>query len=187
MMRKGRRWLLSLLLAALLAGVLTTAFAAETTAGEFVLVAEAGGELVIAPEYVEYTEGQSILAALASSGHEFTGLDNGVVTAIDDVTGNFTRSDQTGSYDLSIPASGVTHYRFSENVETSQPSEGLQLLMTAMADYQKEDADVQAAAAAEYETACTQFVGIGTSSAETLAKKLSDAMTAYKDSLSGTT
>lgn len=163
-----------------------TGLAAETVAGKFVLVAEAGGKLVIAPEYVTYTQGQTVKEALEASGHEFYGLDTGAVTAIDGVTGNFTRSDQNGGYDLEQAASNVTHFRFSENSTGSQPSAGLLLLMTAMADYLEKDADVQLAAKDAYQTARSAFVGSSSDNARTLAVELNQAISDYENALSGT-
>lgn len=185
MKKRTGKSLMSLLLAlTLLLGILpTTTFAAES--GRFVLVAEAGGRLVIPPEYVSYTAGQTIQEALTASGHTFGGLNEGAVTAIDGVVGNFTRSDQAGGYDLTASVSGVTHYRFSEEMN-STPSEGLRQLMTAMADYQKEEADIRAAAQKAYANARDRFVGIDSDSAKTLAAGLTSAVKAYKDSLSGT-
>ena len=166
----------------------TTAQAEETAAGKFILVAEAGGKLVIAPEYITYTSGQTLGAALEASGHVFTGLDVGQVTAIDGVTGNYTRSDQNGGYDLTAPASSVTHYCFSERPSSeSKPTEGMKLLMTEMADYLEEEEDVQKAAKAEYQETRKQFAGLGSDSAKTLAKSLTDAVNNYKAIVGGQT
>ena len=88
-MRKYQRMLILLISFLLVAGFLpTTARAEETAAGKFILVAEAGGKLVIAPEYIAYRTGQTIGEALEASNHTFTGLDMGQITAINDVTGN---------------------------------------------------------------------------------------------------
>lgn len=163
--------------------------AEESPTGRFVLVVEAGGWLVVAPEYVSFTEGQNISEALAASRHTFSGLQNGQIYAIDGVAGNFTRSDQTGNYALDKLASQVTHYRFSENIGTSQPSKALQDLMTEMADYLLEDADVQAAAREKYETACREFIGAGDELAERLCADLKGAIADYQNNQStvGTT
>ena len=178
---------ISLLLAlVMLAGLLVMPARAAEAENRFILVAEAGGKLVIAPEYVSYEAGSDIKEALGNSGHSFIGLDMGIVTAIDDVTGGYTRSDQTGSYDLTIPASGVTHYRFSENISGSQPSEGLMLLMTAMADYLEKDADVQSAARDAYKKAYNAFVGITSDNAKLYAQELNQAMAEYEATLQGT-
>lgn len=130
-----RKRLACLLLSALLLiGCLpVTALAAENG---FILVAEAGGKLVIAPEYVSYTAGQTAAQALSASGHTFTGLDIGMISAIDGVTGNYTRSDENGNYDLSVSAASIGYLRFSEDMD-SKPGDGLKQLMTAMADYKK--------------------------------------------------
>ena len=180
----GKRVLSILLFALMLFGMIPNmSYAAEP--GRFVLVVEKGSELVVAPEYITYTEGQTVGEALASSGHTFTGLDAGWITAIDDVTGNYRRSDEDGDYDLTKSASEIGFYRFTEE-EDNGISVGLQSLMTAMADYLLEEDDVKAAAKAEYDTAQEQFVGIGSDSAATLAKNLTDKVSEYKTALNGT-
>ena len=184
--RKGSGLLCLLLTCFLLIGVLSVQVQATEPAGKFVLVAEAGGKLVIAPEYIAYTEGQTLGEALENSKHTFTGMGQGLITAIDDVTGNYTRSDQNGGYDLSVPASSVTHFRFSENISGSQPSAGLLQMMTAMADYQEKAEDVQKAAKTEYDTAKKNFVGATNDDARMLAYDLNQAVREYEETLSGT-
>ena len=184
MIRRTGSALLCLLLAALMFwGVMPR----ETQAAQknaFVLVVESGGALVVGPEYVSYEEGQTIAEALEASGHRFTGLDRGHVYAVDGVAGNYTRSDQNGDYALSTPASEVTHYRFSENTD-SRPSEGLQKLMTALADYELEPEDVRKAAQSQYEEARKWFVGATSPNASAMADSLTNAVAAYQEKLSG--
>ena len=182
-MKNLRKRLACLLLSALLLiGCLpVTALAAENG---FILVVEAGGKLVIAPEYISCTVGQTAAQALSASGHTFTGLDTGMISAIDGVTGNFTRSDENGNYDLSVSAASIGYLRFSEDMD-SKPSDGLKQLMTAMADYKKKGSDVQAAAKKEYDTARDLFVGINSESAKTLASNLNDAVRNYENTLTG--
>ena len=151
----------------------------------FVLAAESGGRLVIAPEFVTYSEGQTVRQALLETDHDFVGLEDDWIMEIDGVGGNYTRSDQNGGHDLNAPAGTVTHFRFSEDTD-SRPSQGLMELMTAMADYAAKPEDVRAAARSEYETAFTQFVGLGSASASLLAAELNNAVRAYEDSLKGT-
>ena len=179
----GKR-LLSLMLSVLMViGIMPmSVFAAQENA--FILVAEAGGNLVVAPEYIYYTEEQTVRQALMASDHEFIGIEDDWITAIDGVTGNFKRSDEDGNYELNNPASEVEYYRFSEE-ENSQPSEGLKQLMTAMADYALKPADVKAAAKEEYDTAYASFVGIDSASAAVLADNVNAAVKAYEDSQSG--
>ena len=168
MNRLGKRILCLVLAAVLLVGTMpASAFAAQENA--FILVAEGGGSLVIAPEYVEYEARQTIRQALAASGHTFTGLEEGVISEINGVVGNYTRSDDEGSFDLDRPASEVQFFRISE-ASDSKPSDGLKQLMTAMADFLLKEPDVQAAARDAYDTAYIQFVGIDSKSAAVLAK-----------------
>lgn len=174
-----------------LALVLSAAFVsvkalAAEPAGRFILTAEAGGQLVIAPQYISYEKDQNIGQALADSGHSFIGLEQGQITEIDGKNGNFTRGDQNGSYDLAAPASGVTHFRFSENISGSKPNEGLLMLMTAMAEYLEKTQDVQSAAKEEYETAVKVFVGCSSEDAKAYARELNTAMQEYEGLLNGT-
>ncbi|MBQ8830152.1 MAG: PQQ-binding-like beta-propeller repeat protein [Oscillospiraceae bacterium] len=178
-MRYGKK-AISFVLALIMLACVIPASVLAAPESSFVLVAESDGKLVIAPEYVTYAEGANIGEALMNSSHSFEGIEDGQVYAIDGAAGNYTRSDQNGSYDLATPAQDVTHYRFSEDTGSSQPSEGLVLLMTAMADYLLEPADVQAAAKSAYDAAYNNFVGITSDSAKVLAKDLTDAVSAYK-------
>jgi len=152
--------------------------------GSFVLVAEAGGTLAIAPTYVSYSDGETVGQALMNSGHTSTGIEDGWITEIDGVVGNYHRSDQDGGFDLHGQASGVRYYRFSED-EESTLTEGLQKLMDAMAAYQTKEADVKAAAKAEYDTAFAQFVGIDSDSAALLAEELNQAVLTYETVING--
>ena len=86
--------------------------------GSFILAADSGGSLVIAPEYVPYTNGQTVKEVLLESKHSFTGLEEGWITAIDGVGGNYTRSDEDGGYDLEQPANNV-NYSVSVKIQTA--------------------------------------------------------------------
>ena len=185
MIRKTGSILLYLLLAALMCWGIMPREAQAAQENAFVLVVESGGALVVGPEYVPYEDGQTIAEALEASGHRFTGLDRGHVYAVDGIAGNYTRSDQNGGYALSTPASEVTHYRFSENTD-SRPSEGLQKLMTALADYELEPEDVRKAAQSQYEEARKWFVGAGSANASAMADNLTNGVEAYREKLNGT-
>lgn len=131
-----------LLAAAMLLGCLPVqALAAE--GGWFYLVADWNGTLLIAPERVSYTADQTLYEALNASGHSF-GPDENSVTQIDGKTGNFIRSDETGSHDLTRNAAqaGIRYLCFTDRL-TAQPSDAIQSLIAAMADYRLEEPDVQ--------------------------------------------
>lgn len=177
--------LLGIVLSLMLVAGLMPADAFAAGEGSFILVVETEDGLVIAPEYVEYKYGQSIGTALAGSGHVFTGMEDGWITMIDGVVGNYSRSDENGQHDLSTPASEIGFFRICEEGENAKPSEGLQQLMTAMADYQKKAEDVQAAAKDAYDTAFTQFVALDGDSAGVLADELNEAVRVYESAQSG--
>ena len=181
----NKRVISFLLSVLLLVGMLPTG-ASATGIGRFVLVVESGGELVIAPEFVSYGEGQTIREALAASGHTFTGLENDWIVEIDGVGGNYRRSDENGGFDLGLPAAEIAYFRFSEEVD-SRPSEGLQRLMSAMADYREKPMDVQAAAKEDYDAAYNEFVGLDSASAALLADRLTEAICTYENNQAGET
>ena len=170
---KVKKVLSFLLVLTMLLGMLPGVSALQES--RFVLVAESGGKLVIAPEYVSYAEGDTVRQALLETDHAFVGLEDGWIMEIDGVGGNYTRADQNGGFNLNAPAAEVTHYRFCEDTD-SKPSTGLTELMTAMADYAAKSADVRSAAKAEYETAYEQFVGLDSASALLLAQELNAAV-----------
>ena len=162
MKRKGTR-IFALLLAAvlLLGGLPMQALAAEDEAGWFHLAADWNGELLIKPERVPYTAEQTIYEAICAAGHTLA-PNAGNVTQIDGVAGNFIRGDETGadnSYDLTRKASEaqIKYFCFVDNSSgsrTATPSVARQALIAVMAEYAQKDADVQAAAKAEYDAAC---------------------------------
>ena len=180
-----------LLAAAVLLGCLPAqALAAEEEAGWFYLVADWNGELLIAPERVPYTSKQTLFEALNASGHTF-GPSETSVTKIDGKAGNFSRGDETGGFDLTRNAlkSGVRYLRFVDNSSgsrTAKPSEAMQALIAAMAEYTRKSADVQKAAKAEYDDACQRYCAADDADALTLSEALTGAISRYEQSLNGT-
>lgn len=167
-------------------GCLSPNILAQESENSLILVVEAGGKLVIEPEYVYYEPGQTIEEALRASDHTFTGMENGMITAIDGVAGNYTRSDENGGYDLTAQASSVHFFRFSEEGD-SKPGTNLQKLMTAMATYREKEDDVRQAAKENYVQAREGFVGVSEELAGTLAVQLQQAMEDYENTLAGET
>lgn len=173
-----------LLAAAMLLGCLPVqALAAE--GGWFYLAADWNGTLLIAPERVAYTADQTLFEALNASGHSF-GPDENSVTQIDGKTGNFIRSDETGSHDLTRNAAqaGIRYLCFTDRL-TAQPSDAIQSLIAAMADYRLEEPDVQLAAKVAYNAACTGYVTADDNAALSLYTALHNAVEQYKQTLDG--
>lgn len=180
-----KQWMRKLTMAlAVILCLLPRFVGAQETENRFVLVVEAGGKLVVGPEYVSYQAGQTVQQALQNSGHTFTGIESGMISAIDGVTAGYTRSDENGGYDLSAQASSISFFRFSEE-ESSKPGANLQKLMTAMADYRTKEADVQNAALENYTSARERFAGVTEELAGTLAVQLNQAMADYESALAG--
>lgn len=164
-----------LLAAAMLLGCLPVqALAAE--GGWFYLAADWNGTLLIAPERISYTADQTLYEALNASGHSF-GPDENSVTQIDGKTGNFIRSDETGSHDLTRNAAqaGIRYLCFTDRL-TAQPSDAMQSLIAAMADYRLEEPDVQLAAQAAYNAACAGYVTADDNAALSLYTALHNAV-----------
>ena len=153
--------------------------------GSFYLAATAAERVIIAPECVNYTAGQTIAQALLASGHTFEGLEDGSVYRIDGVAGEFQRSDETGDYSLTKQASEISFFCFVEN-GTAKPSEARQALIRTMADYLCEEADVRAYAKDVYDAALRQFVGISDEAASTCAAQITAKIGEYKTSLGST-
>lgn len=184
-MKQKKVRLLGLLLAAvMLLGCLPVqALAAE--GGWFYLAADWNGTLLIAPERISYTADQTLYEALNASGHSF-GPDENSVTQIDGKTGNFIRSDETGSHDLTRNAAqaGIRYLCFTDRL-TAQPSDAMQSLIAAMADYRLEEPDVQLAAKVAYNAACAGYVTADDNAALSLYTALHNAVEQYKQTLDG--
>ena len=175
-----KRFVSILLLLALLLGCLPVSVLADGGEGYFYLAASTQSGLVIAPERVYYTSEQTVGQALAASGHDFDGLESGIVSAIDGVSGNFVRGDENGDYDLDKQASSVKYYAFREDSEGALSAD-FQNLMKVMADYLYENADVQAYAKTAYDAAKAKFPGISDADAQTCANAITSAIQTYKE------
>lgn len=152
----------------------------------FYLAATAADRVIIAPERVNYAAGQTIAQALLASGHTFDGLEDGNVYRIDGVAGEFQRSDEAGEYSLTKQASEISFFCFTEG-ETAKPSEARQTLISTVADYLCEEADVRAYAKDAYDAALRQFVGISDEKASSCAVQITAKIGEYKTSLGSTT
>ena len=184
--QKKRRFLL-LLCAVLLLSLLTlTAAADDTGANYFYFSASRQSGLVAAPEKLYYEDASmTIKQVLQASGHTFTGLDGGMVTAIDGVVGNYNRGDGNGSYDLEGSASSVRYFCFYEG--TDFLTEARMSLIRTMAEYREKPQDVQKAAKEAYQDACTNFSASEDSFVAELDQDLQAAIEAYENAQSGQT
>lgn len=156
------------------------------SAGFFYLTATAADRVIIAPERVAYTAGQTIMQALLASGHTFDGLEDGNVYQIDGVAGGFQRGDEAGEHSLTKLASEISFFCFTEG-EIAKPSAARRALIRTMADYLCKEADVRAYAKGAYDEALRQFVGISDETAFACATQITAKIGEYETSLRSTT
>ena len=180
-----KRRLLLLFCAVLLLSLLTlTAAADDPEANYLYFSASKQSGLVAAPEKLYYEDASmTIRQVLQASGHTFSGLDGGMVYAIDSVSGNYNRSDEAGGFELDRSASSIRYFCFYEG--TDFLTEARLSLIRTMAEYLQKPQDVQNAAAEAYQDACTNF-SEDSLSAE-LNQDLQAAIAAYENAQSGET
>ena len=153
---------------------------AVNASGYFYFSAETANKLIIAPMRIAFTDGQTIRQALNASKYSFTtNGSNQFITAIEGVNGNYTYGSTPDGVSIDSAANTVTHFRFSE-ASNSTPSSGLQTLMQVMADYLEEAADVQNAAADEYQAAVSGYLGVTSERAQSYAAAITAKINAYK-------
>ena len=153
---------------------------AVNASGYFYFSAETANKLLIAPTRIAFTDGQTIRQALNASKYSFTTSgSSGFITVIEGVNGNYIYGSTPSDVSIDSAANAVTHFRFSE-ASNSTPSSGLQTLMQVMADYLTEDADVQNAAAEEYQTALNGYLGVASEAAQSYAAAITAKINAYK-------
>lgn len=153
---------------------------AVNASGYFYFSAETANKLLIAPTRIAFTDGQTIRQALNASKYSFTtNGSNQFITAIEGVNGNYTYGSTPDGVSIDSAANTVTHFRFSE-ATNSTPSSGLQTLMQVMADYLEEAADVQNAAADEYQAAVSGYLNVTSETAQSYAAAITAKINAYK-------
>lgn len=153
---------------------------AVNASGYFYFSAETANKLLIAPVRIAFTDGQTIRQALYASQYSFVESNSsGFITTIEGVNGNYTYGSTPDGVSIDSAANTVTHFRFSE-ASNSTPSSGLQTLMQVMADYLEEAADVQNAAADEYQAAVSGYLGVTSESAQSYAAAITAKINAYK-------
>ena len=141
-MKRTTRLIAAMLCIMLAFGCLAPASAAAAkllqTGGSFYLTASTATATIIEPVRVDYAHGQTVKEALQASGHTFSGIESGFITAIDGVRGNFVRfydyDESTGEcgYDLDAAASDITAIGFAENEVASKE---MIALITLMGDF----------------------------------------------------
>lgn len=174
-------WVLSLLLLLELFPGMALAVEGEKS---FYLAAQTADKIVILPERIRFSGECTVAQALAQSGHDFSGIESGMIDAIDGVAGNYTRSDELGNADLQAQVRSGQIVYFSEG-EDYQPSVQRVELIKAIADCRQEASDVQAAAKQAYDAAVAAYLNASDVQAKNLSDALREAVRSYKEAQSG--
>jgi len=153
-------------------------------AGQFALMAVNADGFVIEPCYVSYAEGATVKDALKNSGHTFTGIDSGFISAIDGKTDNYSMHYDGNGYSLDAAASRVTAIWFTTNASQAY-SENLLNLAAQMAKYNTATNGVQEYPVAQQAYAAAVKDFYQTSNAAKLYTDLKTAMDKYDAFLSG--
>ena len=125
-----KRMLALVLSLALLLSLAVPAAAAEEPAGQFVLAVVSANSVIIEPEFVPYTRGQTIRDALLATDHKFVGLEQGFIYEVDGAVANFSLFYDGNGFDLNQEAQTITALCIGVS---SQYSEEVLSLMVRMA------------------------------------------------------
>ena len=102
-MRVTKRLMAALLACLMLLSLLPVpAYAADD--GRIALLAVAQDGYVIEPEYIGYRSGDTVKDVLKNSGHTFSGIDSGFITAVDGRTDNYSLHYDGDGYALDASA-----------------------------------------------------------------------------------
>ena len=159
----------------------------EPVVGSFPMLAITEDGFLIEPCYVSYAAGETLKDALRYSGHTFTGLDSGFISAVDGHADNYTLHYAGDGYSLDGAASDVIALWFTTNASQSYSDDAL-ALVSQMARYLagEEYARYEKAADA-YAEACKGFYSANAAAAATLCEALQGAMDALDNFKTGQT
>ena len=177
-----RKILIVLLCAALLCSMLP--FSAAAGDGYFFLTVLTSGRTLVAPTAVNYRSGQTLREALLDAEPTFGGLENGFITDINGVDGNYTIFYDDGGSSLDVPAADVTSLLISER--ESCPKE-VTALAAALGAFNLRTDHVQSYpdAKAAYDRALNGLRTADADTAATLLAALNSAVSAYEALLAG--
>lgn len=125
-MRVTKRLMAALLACLMLLSLLPVpAYAADD--GRIALLAVTQDGYVIEPEYIGYRSGDTVKDVLKNSGHTFSGIDSGFITAVDGRTDNYSLHYDGDGYALDASAKGLTAIWFTTNANQSYGDDLLHL------------------------------------------------------------
>ena len=183
----GNRLLSVLLTFLMLLSLLPSAALAADTQ-QIALMAVTQNGFLIEPEYVTYHSGDTVKDVLKKSGHTFSGIDNGYITAVDGTTDNFSIHYDEDGYKLDQSADGLTAIWFTTNSDQSHGA-NLQKLAANMAVYNTATNGLKDYKAAQeaYDAAVKGFYAATDTTAKTLNDALFSAIDKHAKFLEGKT
>ena len=183
----GNRLLSVLLTFLMLLSLLPSAALAADTQ-QIALMAVTQNGFLIEPEYVTYHSGDTVKDVLKKSGHTFSGIDSGYITAVDDTTDNFSIHYDEDGYKLDQSADGLTAIWFTTNSDQSHGA-NLQKLAANMAVYNTATNGLKDYKAAQeaYDAAVKGFYAATDATAKTLNDALFSAIDKHAKFLEGKT
>ena len=183
----GNRLLSVLLTFLMLLSLLPSAVLAADTQ-QIALMAVTQDGFLIKPEYVTYHSGDTVKDVLKKSGHTFSGIDSGYITAVDGTTDNFSIHYDEDGYKLDQSADGLTAIWFTTNSDQSHGA-NLQKLAANMAVYNTATNGLKDYKAAQeaYDAAVKGFYAATDTTAKTLNDALFSAIDKHAKFLEGKT
>ena len=183
----GNRLLSVLLTFLMLLSLLPSAVLAADTQ-QIALMAVTQNGFLIEPEYVTYHSGDTVKDVLKKSGHTFSGIDSGYITAVDGTTDNFSIHYDEDGYKLDQSADGLTAIWFTTNSSQSHGA-NLQKLAANMAVYNTATNGLRDYKAAQeaYDAAVKGFYAATDTTAKTLNDALFSAIDKHAKFLEGKT
>ena len=183
----GNRLLSVLLTFLMLLSLLPSAALAADTQ-QIALMAVTQNGFLIEPEYVTYHSGDTVKDVLKKSGHTFSGIDSGYITAVDGTTDNFSIHYDEDGYKLDQSADGLTAIWFTTNSSQSHGA-NLQKLAANMAVYNTATNGLRDYKAAQeaYDAAVKGFYAATDTTAKTLNDALFSAIDKHAKFLEGKT
>lgn len=179
-MRVTKRLMAALLACLMLLSLLPVpAYAADD--GRIALLAVTQDGYVIEPEYIGYRSGDTVKDVLKNSGHTFSGIDSGFITAVDGRTDNYSLHYDGDGYALDASAKGLTAIWFTTNANQSY-GENLLHLAERMAAYNTSTNGLKDYAAAKeaYDAAHSGFYAAANAAAAPLRTALENAIEKFE-------
>ena len=179
-MRVTKRLMAALLACLMLLSLLPVpAYAADD--GRIALLAVTQDGYVIEPEYIGYRSGDTVKDVLKNSGHTFSGIDSGFITAVDGRTDNYSLHYDGDGYALDASAKGLTAIWFTTNANQSYGDDLLHLA-ERMAAYNTSTNGLKDYAAAKeaYDAAHSGFYAAANAAAAPLRTALENAIEKFE-------